>query len=430
MHPTHAEQIEILRDLIHHRKWSTKAVKDSHQKGSLEFAVLSGEGHGDHARGIAFCNALKRKYGECHITLFTRHCGSMVEHDMAHSAMLMGAIDAHIPLHFFGRRLLIGWLVKQFHAVFDCVPYPIGTYWSLPSYDAPHAEPAPLELHLQAQADICLKPWLDIYTAHPTENWKLLKASYNIWQIMTASSGIDVDERDLIPPVELAPFPTELRLAGVDPSLAVETMKLGQGETDWKLAEATGRYVTVHNSAGGSAGMKTAPPAVFDAIVSRLAADGVKAIQIGYGGEQKIKGADDRRGLRLPLSARLMAGAIAHVDIEGFLQHIARAMDTRTFMLVGPTPYYLFRNDTTEAYVELIEREQGPSTPCPFGCCFQSSTDWSKRCALGQDNNPNWPYCMNMPSSAKAAEAAAQFVRETEEKKWPTLQAMEAAEKA
>jgi len=352
----------------------------------------------------------------------------MVEHDMAHSAMLMGAIDAHIPLHFFGRRLLVSWLGSAFDVLFDCVPYAVGTYWKRVPEDG--VAGVSLVTFQQMLADNALKPWLDLYTAHPVENWKLIKASYNVWQIMSASSGIDVDERDLIPPLELAPFPTELRLAGVDPSLAVEKMQLGQGETDWKLAVASGRYVTVHNSAGGSAGMKTAPPAVFDAIVSRLAADGVRAIQVGHGDEQKIKGAKDKRGLRLPLSARLMAGAIAHIDIEGFLQHVARSVDTRTFMLVGPTPYYLFRNDVTESFVELIEREQGPSTPCPLGCCFQSSSGWAKRCALGEENNPNWPYCMNMVSPAKAAEAAAQFVRETEEKKLPTLQEIEAGEGA
>ena len=78
MHPTHAEQIEILEELIPTAQNGAEDV--------LRIGVLSGPGHGDHARGIAFCKAARERYKvycDAHVTLFTRHCGSMVEHDMA-----------------------------------------------------------------------------------------------------------------------------------------------------------------------------------------------------------------------------------------------------------------------------------------------------------------------------------------------------------
>lgn len=384
MHPHLDEQLKMLGR-------SLEAVQGEAEAGRLRVCVLAGPGHGDNMRGIAFCNAVKREHPGCHLTLLMQFTGSMVEFDLGHSAKLVGAVDWFQPIQKMPRRWLAGWLRGRFDVVFDAMPYVVGTYWSQERSCA--QDTLPLYIDRQLKADQRLKPFADIYAAAPACDWRLKAEPFSVWDFMSASSGIRVDARDCVPPLELADEPKGLPIP------------LRGGGMNKERAEVKQcKYVVVHNSAGGTAGVKCAPPEVFDAIVARLAEDKVRCVQVGLAGEPDIAGAIDRRELRLPLVAELIGKALCLIDVEGFLPYVAASMDKRSLVLFGPTPRWLFGQDHNLNLLRLVEGPRGPIPPCPLGCCFQQRSDWAARCVLGNE------HCLNFLEPAEAAESAAVFV--------------------
>jgi hypothetical protein len=393
----HAKFLEMAKESVinAHGAWQAQFDADDPVAGSLCIGVLSGTGHGDHMRAVAFCNALRGAHPNAHIFLVTCMTGTMVEFDICHNAKVMGIIDSFVPMQQVPRELTIHHLRDQFDVLFDVMPYPVGTY----SND--------VDLSVQVEANARLAPFSVMYSGHPQLYMLLKHKPMTQWEIMSMTSGYTVSELDLIPLTELSPLPEG------DPGV----FAAHAGSDNWSKAKLKDvpRYVTVHNGAGEGRTTKCAPPDMFPAIVARLKADGVRCVQVGVPDESKIKGVIDRRGLRVPLTARLMTGAICHVDVEGFLPYVAAGLGVPSVVLFGPTPPHVFGMCQNKNFINLVDSRTGQRVQCPVGNCFWAGENWSAQCPLPERGNPRLPHCQNFVSPDEAAQGVAKFVKEREE---------------
>ncbi len=76
-------------------------------------------------------------------------------------------------------------------------------------------------------------------------------------------------------------------------------------------------------------------PERFQEVCSELRAD-VQVIQLGAANDPKLEGAMDLRGkTSLRESAAILANSLVFVGLEGFLMHLARAVDCRSVIIYG-----------------------------------------------------------------------------------------------
>lgn len=152
--------------------------------------------------------------------------------------------------------------------------------------------------------------------------------------------------------------------------------------------------VTIHNGEGGTGKTKLLPRDVPTAIAAALIAEGIPVAQVGVRDDKKepmTRGVMDLRGLRLPETAAVIQKARMHVDVEGGLVYVARAVQTPSVVFFGPTPRSFFAFYGNANYTRGI---------CPFRedsrHCWWSTRNWAKRCPLGFKN------CVNLPQAETA----------------------------
>lgn len=383
------------------------------EPGRMRVAIMCGPGHGDNARGLALANAVRSRYPKAHIfLLITKFTGTMAEHDMCHCAKAIGVISEWMALQGLSRRLLISALREQFTVLYDAVPYVVATYWNLYTPAANAIGPAYADE--QAKAEQRLAPYRILYDGHPHDTWRLKLEMMSQWELMSASSGYDVTPEDLMAPMECAPIPD-----GADEALRAHA---GSDNFERAALHGVGKYVVVHNSAGQYAQMKQAPPEVFEAIVARLQADGVRAVQVGGKGETRIKDTIDRLGYRLPITCKLLQDAVVLVSIEGFLPYMAHAVGTRSIVLYGPTMPWTFGIEGDMPLLRMQDKADSEGMGrhrafCPAGTCFQGggwspSEGWATRCrvqAPAAEGEPS-PCCLNFLPPAEAADLVSEVV--------------------
>lgn len=158
-------------------------------------------------------------------------------------------------------------------------------------------------------------------------------------------------------------------------------------------------YVTVHHGSdrfmADANGMQTKnlPLATWEDIVSRLDRMGVATVQLGEAHETPIPGVSvDLRGQsQFAQTAQLIRFAQCHIDTEGGLVHLARAVGTTAVVAFGPTAVKFF------GYPENVNLAAGEC-----GDCWWTAADWATRCPR---NLPDVP-CMASHKAADLVKAA------------------------
>lgn len=361
------------------------AAHDGLPKKKRKVGVLAGPGNGDNARGQAICNAL---CGSRHMTFLTSFTGTMVEFDLAYAAKQAGTVDVHVVRQPVPREMVVARLLPRFDVLVDAVPYAVRVY---SREDAENARR--------------IEPFRIFYDGHPEMRALLRDRPYSVWDLAALTTGLEVSPGGVIAPLECAPWPTAEELEPFGEG-AVDVLKTyaGCGAPGDIRLEGVGKYVTVHNGAGRHSRTKMAAPAVFEAIVQRLDARGVKCVQVGVKDEDTepaIAGAVDRRGLRLPLTVEILRRGLTFVDVEGFLPIIAAGCNMLGVVLFGPTPPQTFG---MEHNVNCIRLKNG-RPPCPYGVCFARNDAWGDVCAAGHK------YCANIPEPGEAADIVDYVVR-------------------
>ena len=380
--------------------------------------VLSEQGRGDQARAIAICAALKAAEPDTDITLIAHYDGTLAKRDMAWHARTCGVVDAYIEAHPVGGRVkqrmstadLVQTLLPHCAVLYDAMPLAVKTYYQR-------------GVLLQHDADLRLAPYRILYDGHPFDAWRL-KYLHKTWaELASETTGLEVRADDLscAAPLTCAPLPERGELPPWDD---VDALVARSGSDDADLIEPIieGKpYVVIHAGAGGDCAVKVMPKAVTDAIIKRLEADGFPCVQVGVKGDYAMPTAWKRLGLRLPLTNRLIQGAVALVDNEGFLAYEAVGLGTPAAVLFNVTPYEIYGFAGNRNLIPGIGKwgsEDAPDkrlvgTPrrCPMGTCFWGG-QWTCGEGWGQQCRLNQKECLSWPRPAEAAAIVAEFVAE------------------
>ena len=375
--------------------------------------ILGGPGHGDHARALAFASGVREGHPAAHIAVLMQWTGDamMVEHEMASLAKECGVIDDFLCIggriaedekgeivvrqDAIPREVLLTSLRQAFFAIYDCVPYAVGHH--------------PFESG-------ALIPFRLLYDGHPDFDWRLRNSPLNIWEIMSASSGIEVTPADLsiCCPVDCSKLPDDrafIDVLGPDgqpaPKLGRRLLKEKGGihlASKAKLKDMPD-YVVLNTGAGRGGGTKKAPPEVWRAVVSYLEGAGIRSVQIGHKDDDKVEGAVDRRGLRLPLSCRIIRDALCMVTTESFPAYLAAGIGKAALVLFGSTPTQFSMGEVNCDLMAVAERDGAMRSACPMGTCFRVP-GYGDKCPLPDKVGRDDGYCLNIPSPLEAAQAA------------------------
>ncbi|MBS0476440.1 MAG: glycosyltransferase family 9 protein [Proteobacteria bacterium] len=162
-------------------------------------------------------------------------------------------------------------------------------------------------------------------------------------------------------------------------------------------------YVTVHHGAdrymADASGMQTKnlPLSTWREIVALLDEQGIATVQLGEAHESPIPGVTvDLRGkTQFPQTAQVIRFAQCHIDTEGGLVHLARAVGSSAVVAFGPT---------AERFFGYPENVNIPAAEC--GDCWWTTSDWAVRCPRDLPNVP----CMASHTAASITAAARPFV--------------------
>ncbi len=131
-------------------------------------------------------------------------------------------------------------------------------------------------------------------------------------------------------------------------------------------------------------------------IVSCIRLYGLKVIQLGTPNEQTIKGIDyDLTGATLAQTAMLLKNALCHLDTEGGLVHLNRAVHGTSVVMFGPTPVRTF------GYPQNVNL-----APSPCKECFWTTQTWVLECPLDTAG----PECMAVYEPERVAATVATTV--------------------
>ena len=320
----------------------------------LHVGVFKLGGHGDFMQQVAFARAVRHKWPakQATLTLLSRFDANGVNDHILQGASF---VDSCIQVPTGDWRHMVQELSPAFDVFYD-VQYVAGVYYRDKQRFAAQ----------QLDANTRLARYAAYYSRFPWSNADLGETGQSQWDMLARSSGLDVSETDL----HILPDAGE----GVVPP---------------------GAYVTLHNAAGGGSDAKCMPSAAFHAIARRVRAQGMMPVHVGTESEPLIHGCLDRRGLPIRATAAVIAGARLHVDIEGGLVYVARAVGTRSVVFFGPTPVVTF------GFQDNVNVSLARCRPC-----WWSRPAWGADCPKGQAT------CRNMPAPRQAADIVERTIEE------------------
>ena len=328
-------------------------------------------GHGDFMQQLAFARAVRRRWPrrEAAVTLVGKFDTSG-----ANDAMLRGCdfVDSCIQVPPADWRVLVQELAPAFDVFYD-VQYVAGTYFrSMRRFAAE-----------QAAANTRLARYAYYYSRFPWSNAELAETGQSQWEMLAWSSGLDVSEDDLFiePIAECGMQIADSRATHDEGSSAPAPSPIRNPQSEIR------NCVTLHNGAGGLAVAKCLPMPTMDAIARGISEQGLVPVQVGTEREKAIAGCLDRRGLSINATAAVIAGAELHVDVEGGLVYVARAVGTRSVVFFGPTPVVTF------GFPGNVNVSLGRCRPC-----WWSRAGWERRCPKGH------AFCRNLPDAPQAAQ--------------------------
>jgi len=137
-------------------------------------------------------------------------------------------------------------------------------------------------------------------------------------------------------------------------------------------------------------------PNRWEDVITHLTNLGYMVVQVGLDGEQPLKNTVNLLGkMSIRETATILKYSALHLDTEGGLVHLSRAVNTPSLVLFGPTPVSLY------GYRDNINIAEGDCRNC-----FWTDIRWFQRCPKGHEV----PLCMEAISSARVIEAAEAYL--------------------
>lgn len=225
----------------------------------------------------------------------------------------------------------------------------------------------------------------------PLENFRYGTLGKTIFELASATSGLAISNDNLFIPLHSGDFECLGReLHGLSPY----------------------RYITIHHGcdrrmvlpdgSGSKYQTKNWPLARWEKVVAQLQEEGFVVVQLGLSTEEMIPGALSLLGkLSIRETAAVLKYSQLHLDTEGGLVHLAKAVKTRSIVVFGPTPVSLF------GYSENANLTAGTCHNC-----FWSDVRWFQRCPKG--TNP--AACMEMVTVQNVTDAAHRLLENARRK--------------
>ncbi len=315
-------------------------------EGQIKVAMLRIGGIGDALQLAAQAKAVKRKYPNAYTMLFVRdmECLEIIgSHPAVDRAIMIGFVKWDEGLKAIKS--------KDYDLIYD------NRYITKVIYKEGFL------VEDRKKTDAIFEKYEFDYNHFPDSSNAIGKLGKQSIDLMFDTAGLEGSEEDLY-----------IELDFDDTHLA----KLMAGE----------KYITVHNGADVARQTKCYPTKKWDGVCAYLKDNGYKVIQLGKAGEEPIAHCIDMRGrTSIKQACALIAGAELHVDTEGGLVHIARAMRTRCVTIFGPTPESFFGYSCNVSVVtdkecrgcwwknEMWWRECPEGFPQPVPCMDGISTD-------------------------------------------------------
>jgi len=297
----------------------------------LKIGVLLLGGMGDSVQLSMYLAGIKRKWPESHITVYCKYP------EVFRNNPIVNEIGHYEIPNWFS-------VLEQTKHMYD-IYYDL-RYCGHVYYNNTSTPKLQKEKKLQ---DEKFQKYRWFYDNFLTGNYKLTSFGKPIWQLVADSTNLECSPKDMF--IDITP-----------------------DENDYvkrfKYAYKINRYVTVHDFAMFGWQTKCWPMEKWTDVIKFLKDKGIAVVQLGTGYEHLMEGVISQLGrTELHQSAALIKHAELHIDIEGGLVHIAKAVGTKSLVLFGPTPEVLF------AYPENMNIRSGTCAPC-----FWRSSAWMKNC--------------------------------------------------
>jgi ADP-heptose:LPS heptosyltransferase len=224
--------------------------------------------------------------------------------------------------------------------------------------------------------------------ANNTFSCEMARLGLRIHDVSTITSGQSARDSD---PYGIPFFPTTKALRIVSAFLSMPYITVHNGfDTNYRVTpRRKTNYASTKNISG----------AQWQEIVLTLRRADIQIIQLGVVEESEIPGVNYYLNGQTSLSetALLLKHAICHIDTEGGLVHLARAVHGRSVVLFGPTPAEVF------GYPQNINLEP----PDCKGCWFVTS-HWLVECP----RHTSGPQCMRGHSAERVVDAVNTIMSE------------------
>ncbi len=327
--------------------------------GPPQVAVLYSGGIGDVLQACAMIAALKHDLAPCNVTL--------LHGNRAAPAVARGnnSVEKIVVVAWSNYKRLRSILsqIPLFDLVVDvryCIRYLVPPESRMPDFMA--------EQRILS-AGVFVRPWLNYLDDFPFRNNQFgraaQRAGLRLMDLTGMSGALDLTQD--------SPLPFVPDAESLDVVLGLLPIP----------------YVTIHNgvdenhalsaadppaSGGGYAATKMLPLGTWEIVVAKLKAAGFATAQVGLKQEELIPGVThDLRGLTsLSEVALVIKYGNCHIDTEGGLVHLARAVNQRSVVMFGPTPVEFF------GY-----RQNVNLSPSSCGDCWWIASDWLQRCTRG-----------------------------------------------
>jgi len=200
----------------------------------------------------------------------------------------------------------------------------------------------------------CFSTYSDTYNKFINSCVTLPKYNVSTFELFYKSTGLEGGEDDI-------------------------SIPLSKGYYKFAMLLDKQKYVTVHNGSDIARQTKCYPTKHWNEVVAGLKKQGYEVIQLGKEYEEPIEGTKNLCGVTsLFETSALIDNADFHIDAEGGLVHIARAVRTRSIVIFGPTPVVCF------GYSCNINIE--PDIRCKG--CWWTTDYWWRDCPKGHQSPP------------------------------------------
>jgi ADP-heptose:LPS heptosyltransferase/SAM-dependent methyltransferase len=202
----------------------------------------------------------------------------------------------------------------------------------------------------------------------------------------------------------------ELRSACTQLKIEPEGLSFVLNDADFRiLRNLPVTYITIHHGAdtefdagsGGQYRLQTKNWHLnrWKEVVGFIKLLGYEVVQLGTTSDEHVTGTIDMRGKTTFTEAgAILKGAVVHLDTEGGLVHLSKAVGTKSIVLFGPTAMEFY------GYSDNINIR---SNVCKN--CWWSKSDWAFRCPVGH----SVPVCMDSITVKMVTDALERYLAES-----------------